>query len=225
MAILIVEDEDKIAGFIKRGLHDEGYEVDHAPDGESALLRIRMCAYDVIVLDVMLPDADGMALCRKLRGEGLATPIIMLTARDSVGDKVSGLNAGADDYLTKPFAFEEFLARIRALMRKHGPMRSAVLQVEDLSLDQVTHQVTRAGQSIELSNKEYALLEYLMLNAGQVLTRAVISQRVWNIDFDTYTNVIDVFINYLRKKIDDPFERHLIKTIRGRGYGIGVSDQ
>lgn len=225
MAILIVEDEDKIAGFIKRGLHDEGYEVDHAPDGESALLRIRTRAYDVIVLDVMLPDADGMALCRKLRGEGLATPIMMLTARDSVGDKVNGLNAGADDYLTKPFAFEEFLARIRALMRKHGPMRSTVLQVEDLSLDQVTHQVTRAGQVIELSNKEYALLEYLMLNAGQVLTRAVISQRVWNIDFDTYTNVIDVFIKYLRKKIDDPFERHLIKTVRGRGYGIGVVDQ
>jgi len=225
MSILLIEDEEKIADFIRRGLREEGYAVDHAPDGESALLRVRTKDYDALILDIMLPDIDGIELCRKLRSNGLTTPILMLTARDAVSDKVNGLNAGADDYLTKPFAFEEFLARIRALTRKHGPTKSTLLRVEDLTLDQASHRVTRAGEPIELSNKEYALLEYLMRNVGQVLTRTIISQQVWNIDFDTYTNVIDVFINYLRKKIDDPYERHLIKTIRGRGYGIGVVDR
>jgi DNA-binding response OmpR family regulator len=222
MAILVVEDEEKIAAFIRRGLREEGYEIEHAADAETALERLKSRQFEAMVLDIMLPGQDGFQVCRRIRQSGVALPILMLTARDAVSDKVRGLDAGADDYLTKPFAFEEFLARIRVLTRKHTPQRSSILKVADLVLDRDSHRVTRANHEIPLSNKEYALLEYLMRHAGQILTRNMISQQVWNIDYDTYTNVIDVFINYLRKKVDDPFEDRLIQTFRGRGYGIAV---
>jgi DNA-binding response OmpR family regulator len=221
MAILLVEDEDKIALFIARGLREEGWEVERVADAETAQERVADRPWDAMVLDLMLPGIDGIELCRRLRRKGSALPILMLTARDSVSDKVLGLDSGADDYLTKPFAFEEFMARVRALTRKNSSSRSTIMKVADLELNQVTHRVSRAGREIELSNREYALLEFLMRNTGRIVTRAMISQQVWNVDYDTYTNVIDVFINYLRRKIDGPAEQRLIHTYRGRGYGMG----
>ncbi len=218
MRMLVIEDEKKITNFIRRGLKEEGYSVDLAYDGEEGYFLASSEKYDLIVLDVMLPKMDGLSLCRKLRREDNTTPIIMLTAKDMIKDKVAGLDAGADDYLTKPFAFEEFLARIRALLRKRDVPRSTKLQVGDLALDLLTHKVTRSGKEIELTSKEYALMEYLMRNAGTVVTRTMISDHVWDINFDTYTNVIDVYINYLRNKIDRDHEIKLIHTLRGRGY-------
>lgn len=217
MRILVVEDEKKIAAFIKRGLKEEGYAVDIAADGEEGYRLICENDYDVILLDLMLPKLDGLTLCRQVRQDGVQTPIIMLTAKSAVADKVTGLDAGANDYITKPFAFEELLARIRVLLRTagHPPTR---LQVADLTLDLLTHTVTRAGKEIPLSAKEFALLEYLMRNAGTVVTRTMIYEHVWDIDFDTSTNVIDVYINYLRNKIDAGHEKKLIHTVRGRGY-------
>ncbi len=217
MRILVVEDEKKIAAFIKRGLKEEGYAVDTASDGEEGYRLICENDYDVILLDLMLPKLDGLTLCRQVRQDGVQTPIIMLTAKSAVADKVTGLDAGANDYITKPFAFEELLARIRVLLRTagHPPTR---LQVADLTLDLLTHTVTRAGKEIPLSAKEFALLEYLMRNAGTVVTRTMIYEHVWDIDFDTSTNVIDVYINYLRNKIDAGHDKKLIHTVRGRGY-------
>ncbi len=217
MRILIIEDEKKIAGFIKRGLKEEGYAVDSAYDGEEGYRLIAENDYDLIILDIMLPTCDGITLCRRLREEGTTIPVLMLTAKDSVQDKVTGLDSGADDYLTKPFAFEELLARIRALLRK-SVKQTTKLQAGDLVLDLITHRVTRAGEEIALTTREYALLEYLMRNAGTVVTRTMISEHVWDIDFDTDTNVIDVYINYLRNKIDSRFQKKLINTVRGRGY-------
>jgi len=218
MRILVIEDEKKIADFIKRGLKEEGYAVDVAHDGENGAFLARTSTYDIILLDLMLPKKDGMTLCRELRAGKMAVPIIMLTAKDAVKDKVTGLDAGADDYLTKPFAFEELLARIRALLRKKSPEQASKLRVGDLSLDLHTHKVERGGREIELTSKEFALLEYLMRNAGSVVTRTMISEHVWDIDFDTFTNVIDVYINYLRNKIDSGAGKKLIQTVRGRGY-------
>jgi heavy metal response regulator len=218
MRILIIEDEKKIADFIKRGLKEEGYAVDSAYDGESGLFMAKTNEYDLILLDLMLPKMDGVAVCRGLREEKNPAPVIMLTAKDAVRDKVAGLDAGADDYLTKPFAFEELLARVRAILRKKGSCMPAKLKVADLELDLYTHKVYRAGKEISLTAKEYALLEYLMRNAGSIVTRTMISEHVWDIDFDTFTNVIDVYINYLRNKIDAGFAKKLIHTIRGRGY-------
>lgn len=217
MRILVVEDEKKIAAFIKRGLKEEGYAVDIASDGEEGYQLICENDYDVILLDLMLPKLDGLTLCHRVRQDGIQTPIIMLTAKSTVADKVTGLDAGANDYITKPFAFEELLARIRVLLRTagHPPTK---LQVADLTLDLLTHTVTRAGKEISLSAKEFALLEYLMRNAGTVVTRTMIYEHVWDIDFDTSTNVIDVYINYLRNKIDAGHEKKLIHTVRGRGY-------
>ncbi len=221
MRILVIEDEKKIADFIKRGLKEEGYAVDVSPDGENGLFLARTNDYDLILLDLMLPKVDGLAICKKLREEKMQAPIIMLTAKDAVKDKVTGLDAGADDYLTKPFAFDELLARIRAILRKKSEQKQASkLQIGDLVIDLYTHEVTRAGKSIELTSKEFALLEYLMRNAGKVVTRTMISEHVWDIDFDTFTNVIDVYINYLRNKIDSDSKRKLIQTVRGRGYII-----
>lgn len=222
MRILVVEDEKKISDFIKRGLKEEGYAVDTAYDGEEGLFLGKINDYDVILLDVMLPKLDGVTICKKLRETGVQSSIIMLTAKDTVEDKVGGLDSGADDYITKPFAFEELLARIRASLRKSESAKSpAELKVDDLVLDLITHKVTRQGREIELTGKEYALLEYLMRNAGSIVTRTMISEHVWDIDFDTFTNVIDVYINYLRKKIDSVSgARKLIHTIRGRGYMI-----
>lgn len=220
MRVLIVEDEKKISDFIKRGLREEGYSVDSAYDGEEGHFLATTGEYDLIVLDIMLPGIDGISLCRKLREEKIVTPIMMLTAKDSVKDKVKGLDSGADDYLIKPFAFEEFLARIRALLRKRDSTAVTKMQIMDLVLDLMTHKVTRSGKEIELTTKEYALLEYLMRNAGAVVTRTMISEHVWDVNFDTYTNVIDVYINYLRNKIDKGHKYKLIHTLRGRGYTL-----
>ena len=217
MRILVIEDEKKIASFIKRGLKEEGHMVDVAYDGEEGYQMSGENDYDLILLDIMLPKRDGISLCRQLRDDGVTTPVLMLTAKDSIQDKVTGLDSGADDYLTKPFAFEELLARIRALMRKHSPLATK-LQTGDLVLDMLSHRVTRAGKEILLTMKEYALLEYLMRNAGTVVTRTMITEHVWDIDFDTSTNVIDVYINYLRNKIDSGQQHKLIHTVRGRGY-------
>lgn len=218
MRILIIEDEKKIAEFIKRGLKEEGYSVDLAYDGEEGFFLAANNEYDLIVLDLMLPKIDGISVCRRLREKKATTCVLMLTARDTVKDKVNGLDSGADDYLTKPFAFEELMARIRALLRKKNSETTTKLQVADLVLDLLTHRVTRADKEIILTSKEYALLEYLMRNADTVVTRTMISEHVWDINFDTFTNVIDVYINYLRNKIDYEQKNKLIHTIRGRGY-------
>lgn len=220
MRILVIEDEKKIADFIKRGLKEEGYAVDIAHDGEEGHFMAKTNEYDLILLDLMLPKMDGLEVCRALKKEGVHVPIIMLTAKDAVKDKVAGLDSGADDYLTKPFAFEELLARARAIFRKKGSSVTEPIKIDDLVMDIITHKVTRAGKEIELTSKEYSLLEYLMRNEGKVVTRTMISEHVWDADFDTFTNVIDVYINYLRKKIDIGNRKKLIHTIRGRGYII-----
>jgi len=218
MRILVIEDEVKIAQFIKRGLKEEGYAVDVAGDGEEGHFMLSSNEYDAIILDLMLPKIDGLTLCATLRKEGNQTPIIMLTAKDTVKDKVKGLDSGADDYLPKPFAFEELLARVRVLLRKKDGRVQTQLKVDDLTLDLLTHTVTRGSREIDLTVKEYALLEYLMRNAGNIVTRTMISEHVWDINFDTFTNVIDVYINYLRNKIDNGFENKMIHTVRGKGY-------
>ena len=218
MRILIVEDEKKIADFIKRGLKEEGYAADVAYDGEEGLFLAKTNDYDLVLLDLMLPKIDGLTVCRKLKAAKVATPVIMLTAKNSVKDTVVGLDSGADDYLTKPFAFEELLARIRAILRKKDSSAPTKLTVNDLELDLLTHKVKRGGTEVELTTKEYSLLEYLMRNKGTIVTRTMISEHVWDIDFDTFTNVIDVYINYLRNKIDSGFKTKLIHTVRGRGY-------
>lgn len=217
MRILVVEDEKKIAAFIKRGLKEEGYAVDVAADGEEGYRLITENDYDLILLDLMLPKRDGISLCRQIRQDDIQTPVVMLTAKSAVADKVTGLDAGANDYITKPFAFEELLARIRVLLRS-AVQTTTKLQAADLVLDLLTHKVHRAGQEIILSSKEFALLEYLLRNADTVVTRTMIYEHVWDIAFDTNTNVIDVYINYLRNKIDSGHEKKLIHTVRGRGY-------
>jgi heavy metal response regulator len=218
MRILVIEDEKKVAEFIKNGLIEEGYAVDTAHDGEAGHFLAATNEYDAILLDILLPKMDGITLCTKLRTDNDHTPILMLTAKDAVKDKVKGLDAGADDYLTKPFAFEELLARIRALLRKKYIHQGTRLQVDDLVVDTVTHTATRAGEPVPLSIKEYALLEFLMRNAGTVVTRTMIAEHVWDINFETFTNVIDVYISYLRNKIDKGHKKALIHTVRGRGY-------
>jgi heavy metal response regulator len=217
MRILVIEDERKIASFIKRGLREEGYTVDTAFDGEEGYRLTAENEYDLVILDVMLPKRDGISLCRQLRQDGMAVPVLMLTAKDSVQDKVKGLDAGADDYLTKPFAFEELQARIRALLRK-GVRQVTRLQVDDLVLDVAAHKATRGSREIVLTMKEYSLLEYLVRNAGKVVTRTMIAEHVWDYDFDSMTNVIDVYVNYLRKKIESDSGQKLIQTVRGVGY-------
>lgn len=218
MRILLVEDELKIANFIERGLKEEHYAVDVVYNGEEALNMADMNPYDLIILDLMLPDRDGLSVCRTLRNNKIDTPILMLTAKSGIRDKVSGLDSGADDYLTKPFAFEELLARVRALLRRKTGEKVTLLKIADLELDQLTHKVKRAGKEIKMTSKEYALLEYLLLNANQIVTRTMISEHVWNEDFDSFTNITDVYINYLRNKIDKGSDKQLIHTIRGVGY-------
>jgi len=218
MRILVVEDEKKVASFIKRGLKEQKYAVDVAYTGDDGLFMAESSPYDLIVLDIMLPGKDGIFICRQLRKKNLKVPILMLTARNEVEDKISGLDSGADDYLTKPFAFGEFLARVRALTRRNNNVTDTKLKVSDLELDRVTHKVTRSGKEIELTSTEYALLEYLMLNTNQVVTRTMISEHVWDYDFDSFSNVINVYINYLRKKIDTGFDKKLIHSVRGTGY-------
>jgi len=218
MRILVVEDEKRIADFIARGLKEERYAVDVAPDGEEGWFLAEVNSYDLMIFDIMLPKKDGMSLCRELRKKKINTPILMLTARNAVRDKVSGLNSGADDYLTKPFAFEELLARVKVLLRRPQTRKDAILKVGDLELNQLNHDVKRAGKTVTLTSKEYGLLEYLMLNSDQVVTRTMISEHVWNEDFHSMTNVIDVHIKYLRNKIDQGFKKKMIRTMRGSGY-------
>lgn len=218
MRILIIEDEKKVASFIKKGLEEEHYAVDHAYDGESGLYMTEVNEYDLIVLDLMIPKIDGLEVLRRIRGNRNNVPILVLTAKDSVEDIVRGLDAGCDDYLTKPFEFLEFLARIRALLRREKIDKEPTLKIADLTLSLVTHKVMRRGKEIELTAKEYSLLEYFMRNPDKVLTRTMISEHVWDYHFDSMTNLIDVYVNYLRKKIDKEFEPKLIHTIRGVGY-------
>lgn len=218
MRILVVEDEAKVASFIRKALEEESYAVDVCSDGATGLDLGQSGAYDLIVLDIMLPGMTGLEVLKGLRNARIKTPVLLLTALSKVDQKVKGLDAGADDYLTKPFAIDELLARVRALLRRGAGEASGLLQVDDLVLNPSTREVTRGGQRIELTAKEYALLEYLMRNAGRVLTRPMISEHVWNQDFDTFTNVIDVYMNYLRNKIDRGRTRALIQTVRGSGY-------
>ncbi len=220
MRVLVVEDERRIADFVYRGLAEQGYAVDVAYDGEEALDWARIAEFDAIVLDVMLPVHDGFEVCKRLRGRGVRTPVLMLTARDAVEDRVRGLDSGADDYLIKPFAFAELVARLRALTRREPGRSDAVLRIGELALDTGTREATRGDQVIELTTKEFALLEYLMRNPNQVLTRTMIAEHVWNYDFDNTTNAIDVHIRNLRRKIDDPFPTKLIQTVRGAGYRV-----
>lgn len=220
MRILVIEDEEKIAGFLREGLQEEGFAVDVSSDGEDGFFLATTNDYDLIILDLMIPRIDGETLCRQLRGNGRLTPVIMLTAKMGVKNKVAGLDAGADDYLTKPFAFEELLARIRARLRKKDNLATNTLTVGDLSLDLQTHEVKRAGQPLVLTTREIALLEYMMRNPGRVLSRSMIIEHVWDINYKSDTNVIDVFINHLRRKIDRAHPLKLISTVHGRGYMI-----
>ena len=218
MRILIIEDEKKVAGFIKKGLEEETYAVDVAYDGEEGLYMGQQSQYDLIILDLMLPVIDGLEVLSRFRKDKIDTPVLLLTAKDSVEDKVTGLNTGADDYLTKPFAFSELLARIRVLLRRGKTETKTVLQIDGLTLDLVSHKVKRHGEEIDLTGKEYSLLEYFMRNQGKVLTRTMIAEHVWDYNFDTFTNVIDVYVNHLRKKIDKNYPKKLLHTLRGVGY-------
>lgn len=218
MRILVVEDEKKVASFIKKGLEEEHYAVDTAYDGETGLYMAEGNKYDLIVLDLMIPKMDGLELLRRIRTNKNNVPVLVLTAKDSVEDIVKGLDSGCDDYLTKPFAFMVFLARVRALLRREKIDKDPVLKISDLTLSPITHKVARRGKEMELTSKEYALLEYFMRNPDRVLTRTMISEHVWDCHFDSMTNVVDVYVNYLRKKIDKDFEPKLIHTIRGIGY-------
>jgi heavy metal response regulator len=222
--ILIVEDEQPIAAFMRQGLTEAGYAVDMAADGAEALHWVEIAEYDVIILDLMLPEVDGLSVCSTLRRRGVRTPVLMVTARDAVDDRVAGLDSGADDYLVKPFAFAELLARIRALLRREPVFKGTVLQVADLMLDTVSHSVRRGDRSIALTSKEYSLLEFLMRHPNQTLSRAVIAEHVWNYDFDNVTNLIDVYIFALRRKIDEAHQTKLLHTVRGVGYRLGLAE-
>ncbi len=223
MRVLIVEDERKISAYVKRGLEEQGYAVDAAYTGREALDWAETVTFDLIVLDILLPEMNGLDVCRELRQRGLRTPVLMLTARDAVDDRVGGLDAGADDYLIKPFALKELLARLRALTRRAADApKSPVLEIADLTLDTLTQRVRRGDKPIELTAKEYAVLECLMREPGRVLTRTMIAEHVWNYDVYNQSNVVDVYIRNLRRKIDDDFGVKLIHTIRGAGYRLSV---
>ncbi len=220
MRILVVEDERTLANLIKEGLEEENFSVDVAYDGEEGLFLAENEPYDAIILDIMLPKVDGIEILKRVRAKGIKTPVLMLTAKSSIEDKVLGLDSGADDYLTKPFSFEELLARLRAILRRAFGETDNVVRVADLELNLNTHEVKRGGVKIELSSKEYALLEYLVLNKNKLLTRSQISEHIYDYEYDFDSNVIDVMIARLRKKIDKGFDRKLIHTVRGAGYMI-----
>ena len=218
MRILLVEDEKDLAAIIKKGLEENGYSVDMAHDGEEGLYMAENYPADVIILDIMLPIMDGLTILKKIREQDIKTPVLMLTAKDTIPDKIKGLDSGADDYLSKPFDFSELLARIRALIRRSGDVKEAIIGVGDLEIDTATHEVKRGGRLILLSAKEYALLEYLAYHKGHVVSRFDITEHIYSEEFDLDSNVIDVYINFLRKKIDKEFDTKLIHTVRGAGY-------
>ena len=218
MRILLIEDEKELAAILKKGLEEEGYSVETAHDGEEGLYMVENFAADVIILDIMLPFMDGITLLGKARQGGVKTPVIMLTAKDTLDDKITGLDAGADDYLTKPFEFKELLARIRSLLRRETGQKVAILKIGDLEINSANHEVTRGGRSIPLSAREYNLLEYLAYNRDNVVSRVEITEHIYNEDFDLDSNVIDVYINHLRSKVDKGFKKRLIHTVRGAGY-------
>ncbi len=220
MRILVVEDDRKVSAFLKKGLQEENYAVDVSADGNEALFLAQVHPYDVIVLDIMLPGKDGFSVCRELRENGVLAPVLMLTAKDEVDDRITGLTEGADDYLTKPFSFEELLARIRALIRRSQDYKTPLLNVGDLELDPVRRRVVRAGKEITLTGREYALLEYLMRNRGRVVTPSMILDHVWDMNYEGASNIVNVYISHLRNKIDRDHETKLIQTLRGHGYKI-----
>lgn len=224
MRILVVEDEPKVARFIQDGLTDQQFAVDVATDGASALRQVENSGYDLLILDIMLPDVDGFDVCRRVRALGFTTPILMLSARSLVDDRVKGLDTGADDYLTKPFDIAELGARVRALLRRHREPTLVPLSVSDLTLDPVTRVVMRGDRRIDLTSKEFDLLDYLMRHGGQTVTRQMIAEHVWGITWNRLTNVIDVFVNHLRKKVELPGESRLIHAVRGVGYVIRESN-
>jgi two-component system OmpR family response regulator len=220
MRVLVVEDETKLAELLARGLREEGHAADLADRGEEALWMAHAVPYDAIVLDVMLPGLDGFEICRRLRNDGVWSPVLMLTARDAIDDRVTGLDAGADDYLAKPFSFEELLARLRALARRAPQERPAVLEVGELRLDPAAHRAWRGDVELDLSAKEFALLELFLRRPGVVLTRTQLLDGAWDISFEARSNVVDVYVRYLREKIDRPFDRDSIETVRGVGYRL-----
>jgi DNA-binding response OmpR family regulator len=220
MRILVVEDNHRLSAALRQSLVDAGYAVDAAHDGQEGQELAEAAPYDAIVLDVMLPVRDGIEVCRALRRRRVNTPIIMLTARDTVADRVRGLDSGADDYLVKPFALSELLARLRALLRRDAPQKSGLLRAADLTLDPATHLVERGGRNIELTARLYALLEYFMRHPNQLLTREMIESHIWSYDFDATSNVVDVYVRRLRIRIDDPFDLKLLETVRGAGYRL-----
>lgn len=224
MRILVVEDEKRIADFLTRGLENAGYAVDAASDGATAIDQAARTDYDLIILDLMLPDIDGLKVLERIRSKKVGPPVLILSARGAVDDRVKGLEQGADDYLTKPFAFVELLARVRALLRRGQPAPER-LQVGDLHLDIMRRKVTREGETIELAPKEFGILEYMMRNKGRPLSRTMIVEHVWDMDYDGLTNIVDVYIRHLRSKIDDKFQAKLIQTVRGIGYMIELPEK
>jgi heavy metal response regulator len=221
MRVFLVEDDKRIANFVAKGLRENSYAVDVTADGKDAVYQASVNAYDVIILDVMLPIKDGFEICRELRKQNNNTPVLMLTARDAVEDKIAGLDMGADDYLTKPFEFGELLARLRALLRRKDIVRASKIVIADLEIDTISQKVKRSGNEISLTAKEYALLEYLAREKGKVVGRAEIAEHVWDENFDAFSNLIDVYVKRLRSKMDDGFDTQLIQTRRGSGYVLG----
>src|SRR6202162_621680 len=225
MRILLVEDEEKVARFIRVGLKAEGFAIDSARDGRTGLQLALVNPYDLLIVDLMLPELSGTDLIRELRKKNSHVPVVVLTARDAIADKIANFESGADDYLTKPFSFAELLVRIKALLRRGPVSRSTVVRVGDLELDRLSQQVKRAGKRIDLTSKEYSLLEYLMSNAGRVLARTMIIEHVWDQSFDGVNNIVDVYVRHLRSKVDDPYDQKLIRTVRGVGYSLGHGTQ
>jgi two-component system OmpR family response regulator len=223
MRLLIADDDVKLLTALARGLRGEGYAVDVAATGDAALLQARVYDYDAVILDVMLPGPDGVAVCQALRDEGRWSPVLMLTARDGVADRIRGLDAGADDYLIKPFDFGELIARVRALLRRGAPERPAVLCVGDLQVDPATRSVTRSERAVSLTAREFGVLEFLARRAGEVVSRTELLEHVWDQNYEGSTNIVDVYVGYLRRKLEEPFGRPLIRTVRGAGYVLDAT--